>query len=344
MRIVYIIISKGYGGLERHLIELANEMVKQHEVYVVADASFANALANSIKHIPYSANTSRYNPIAIWRLRHILQQIQPDVIHAQANKAAHMVAFTRVRAKANIATLHNQKNDLKPFEQFDGVIAVSASAGVRLKHHQIAIIHNGIAPPDPINSVSAKEFRRAWCSDDEPLTISVGRLVPAKGFDILLHAWKDLPGKLVIIGSGPDEIKLKQLQLSLNLGEKVVFAGYRKDVPMFMATADLLVISSRREGFPYVLIEALHAGVPIVSTNIPGAAEYLPKDAVIYSKQPQDVYLSVKHALNQYHDLKIKYQSYFDKARKDLQLSIMVEQTEAFYNKIIIKNQLKSVG
>jgi glycosyltransferase involved in cell wall biosynthesis len=341
MRIAYIIISKGYGGLERHLIELANEMAKQHEVYVVADASFATALANNIKHIPYSANTCRYNPIAVLKLRYILRNIQPDVIHAQANKAAHMVRLTHVRAKANVATLHNQKNDLKPFKQFDGVIAVSASAGARLKHPQVRVIHNGIAAPHPINPDLAKEFKRIWCNDDEPLTISVGRLVAAKGFDILLHAWKDLPGKLVIIGSGPDELQLKQLRTSLNLTEKVIFAGYRKDVPMFMAAADLLVISSRREGFPYVLIEALHAGVPIVSTNIPGAEEYLPKEAVINSEEAENVHLRIKHALNQYHDLKTKYQPYFDKARADLRLSTMVAQTEAFYNTILSQNQSK---
>ena len=277
-------------------------MVARHEVFVIADPSFGPALDPAIKHLPFDATTWRYNPVALWRLRRILKKIQPDVIHAQANKAAYMANLCGVRATINVATVHNQKNDTKPFGRFDGVIAVSTAAGARLDHPHIAIIPNGITtPPSPEASVIA-QLRAQWCPTNEPMTIAVGRLVAAKGFDILLQAWRDLPGKLIIIGSGPDEGKLKNLHAELALGERVVFTGYRKDVPLFMAAADLLVIASRREGFPYVLIEALHTGIPIISTDIPGAAEFLPPEAVIRTEDSLALHFALQKALGQ-HDV-----------------------------------------
>lgn len=331
MRIALIMVSKGYGGLERHLVDLANTLCAQHTVAVFADASFADRLEPQITLMPLRANTWRHNPWALWQLRKQLDAFAPDVIHAQANKAARMIQRCGARARINVATIHNLKNDTKPFRHFDGVIAVSQAVAQRLTHPRITVIPNGITPPPPADPTTIAACRAHWCPSGEAMTVSVGRLVAAKGFDILLNAWHDLPGKLIIIGSGPDEAALKAQHAALGLGDRVVFAGYRPDVPLLMAAADLLVIASRREGFPYVLIEALHTGVPIIATAIPGAADYLPADRVVPCGSSERLHQALGAALAHRPELRAQYQSHFDRARRTLTLAHMTQQTVEFY-------------
>lgn len=331
MRIALIMVSKGYGGLERHLVDLANTLCAQHTIIVFADASFADRLEPSITLIPLRADTWRYNPWALWQLRKQLDAVKPDVIHAQANKAAWMVWLSGAQAGINVATIHNLKNDTRPFHHFDGAIAVSQAVAQRLTHPRLAVIPNGITPPTPADPAEIAACRLHWCPSGEPMTISVGRLVAAKGFDILLNAWRDLPGRLIIIGSGPDEAALKAQHAALGLGDRVVFAGYRPDVPLLMAASDLLVIASRREGFPYVLIEALHTGVPIVATAIPGAADYLPADKVVPCGTPEPLHSVIAQALENKSTLRMQYQPWFRRAQSELTLEHMTQRTVGFY-------------
>ncbi|MBN2855790.1 MAG: glycosyltransferase [Halothiobacillaceae bacterium] len=338
MRIALVIVSKGYGGLERHLVDLANELAKTDEVRVFGDASFREKLHQSIQLVDIKAKTWRFNPLALWRLRQNLRGFSPDVIHAQANKAAKMVGLCRITAPVMIATIHNLKQDTRPFVPFDGVIAVSRDAQARLHHARSIVIENGIAPVQMRPEAQCAELKAAWCTPDEPLTLAVGRLVAAKGFDILLDAWRDLPGKLVIVGTGPDEAALKKQVERLGLQTRVVFTGFRADVPALMQAANLLVISSRREGFPYVLVEALHAGVPIIATEIPGAREFLPSEAVVPCTNTTALHLALKQALQQWQKLPQRYAPFCAHARHELTLAQMAAKTRAFYEQIFKQN------
>lgn len=335
MRIALVIVSKGYGGLERHVIDLANELAKAHTVCVFGDASFREKLDPSVQLRELAAKTWRFNPLALLQLRQDLDDFIPDVIHAQANKAAFMTKLCGATAPARIATLHNVKNHTEPFDSFDGVIAVSHPARQRLKHAQSLVIENGIAPIRTLSDTQRCALKARWCTPDEPLTLAVGRLVEAKGFDNLISAWRDLPGKLVIVGTGKEEEALEKQVAQLGLGQRVVFAGFRADVPELMQAADLFVLSSRREGFPYVLVEALHAGVPIIATDIPGAREFLPSQAVVPCDDTQALNSALQWALNQWPDLRSCYAPYSARARHELTLAQMTAKTVAFYEQIL---------
>lgn len=335
MRIALVIVSKGYGGLERHVIDLANELARAHTVCVFGDASFREKLDPSVQLRELAAKTWRFNPLALWQLRRDLDAFAPDVIHAQANKAAFMTNLCGATAPARIATLHNVKHRTQPFTAFDGVIAVSKPAQQRLNHTQSLVIENGIAPIQTISASQRSALKARWCTPNEPLTLAVGRLVEAKGFDSLLSAWRDLPGKLVIVGTGKEEEALKKQAAQLGLGQRVIFAGFRADVPELMQAADLLVMSSRREGFPYVLVEALHAGVPIIATDIPGAREFLPSQAVVPCDDTDALNSALHWALNQWPDLRNHFAPYSARARHELTLAHMAAKTVAFYERIL---------
>ena len=119
----------------------------------------------------------------------------------------------------------------------------------------------------------------------QPVFASVGRLVEAKAFDVLLRALREVEGYLWIIGDGVLRAPLEKLAGELSLSDRVWFAGFRSDVPLLMSLADILVISSRREGFPLVLVESLHLHRPVVGTRVAGVEEILPAE---WSCEPEN--------------------------------------------------------
>lgn len=106
----------------------------------------------------------------------------------------------------------------------------------------------------------------------KPQIVAVGRLVFAKGFDVLLRAFALLKEKtpqaqLTLLGDGPERETLAALAGKLGVAEQVVFAGFQENPLPWVREADVFVLSSRREGFPNALLEAMALGKPIISAD-----------------------------------------------------------------------------
>src|SRR5262249_860561 len=111
-----------------------------------------------------------------------------------------------------------------------------------------------------------------------PVAINVGRLVPAKGLDMLIDAWARLaaahPGaRLVLVGDGPLRAEIAARTHGAGIGERVVFLGARDDVPELLRRADLYVSASRTEGMSNALVEALGTGLAVVATRTGSAPD-----------------------------------------------------------------------
>lgn len=111
-------------------------------------------------------------------------------------------------------------------------------------------------------------------SGDGRVVVAAGRVTPQKGFDILVKAWRTVaaaePGwQLQIHGSGTHEAQLRALVAELGLQDSVRLMGFTPDLPSVLAAADLYVLSSRFEGFPMVLLEAMACGLPVVAFDCP---------------------------------------------------------------------------
>lgn len=120
--------------------------------------------------------------------------------------------------------------------------------------------------------------------DGEVRLVAVGRLVPIKGFDILIHALRRLDNPSIhldIIGEGPELARLRKLAESLDIAANVHFRGYQANPYFWMRQADALVMSSRHEGLPNVVIEALACGTPVITSPIPAALEII--DGIPYT-------------------------------------------------------------
>src|SRR5207244_1930676 len=103
-----------------------------------------------------------------------------------------------------------------------------------------------------------------------PLRIGcLARLSPEKGLDTLIEALDLLRGvELILVGDGPERRSLEQLARELGVADRVTFSGWRDDARSALSQLDVVVLPSRSEGLPLVIIEAMLAELPVVATNV----------------------------------------------------------------------------
>jgi glycosyltransferase involved in cell wall biosynthesis len=138
---------------------------------------------------------------------------------------------------------------------------------------RIKVVYNPVVTPELQQKTDACPDHPWLEPGQPPVLLAVGRLTAQKDFPTLIHAFaqirKTQPARLIILGEGPDRPALEALVRELNLDEAVSFAGFVENPYAYMARAALFILSSRWEGLPTVLIEALFCGVPVIATDCP---------------------------------------------------------------------------
>jgi glycosyltransferase involved in cell wall biosynthesis len=145
---------------------------------------------------------------------------------------------------------------------------------------KVSVIVNGIDPARVPRGGGAAVRRELGIEDDAPLVAVIGRLVVDKRHRVALSAFGAVlsrvpDARLLIVGAGRLEADLRT-EAERAFGESsVVFAGHRDDVPAVLDAADVLLVTSDREGMPHVVLEAMVAGTPVVSTRVAGVPEMI---------------------------------------------------------------------
>jgi len=132
--------------------------------------------------------------------------------------------------------------------------------------------------------------------------VAAGRLIKAKGFDILINSFSKLNHQydynLVILGEGPEELELKRLSRDLDMEKFVHFMGFRKDVYSFFKAADVCVVSSRHEGFPNVLLQMMSQNNNVVSTLCAGGISEIDGLVLCKPNDENELYRSLLDAVD----------------------------------------------
>ena len=297
-RILLVLPSLDRGGGERVLLQLAGSFsasgrevhvavllgggplrvlvpdeVTLHELMDARDAPRGFALA--LRALP--------------RLASLIRKTKPHAVLSTMTGTnllvalACMVARTRARlVLREAASLVNAKSALKRlamrclYRRADGLVAVSAGVaqdlrGLGLSGDRIHVVRN---PVDVDRLRHLAEIGQSLSGHDHaPYVVSIGRLAEQKDHPTLLKAYAAsslrASHRLAIVGGGEWHGKLKHLADELGLGDRVVFTGAMDNPYRVLADANLHVLSSRWEGYPNVLLEALALGVPVVSTDCP---------------------------------------------------------------------------
>lgn len=309
MRILHV-MECTIGGTRRHLVDLAlGQRALGWDVAVVVstlrDPSFPSDLdrlrevgvevfiLDMVRH-PAPLLDARH----LSRIKEILRLFRPAVVHTHSSKAGVLgrQASVSTGIGVRIHTPHTfsflfeglfsppkrwlyrriEKHFVRHTARF---VAVSESEGESfasagfIPSDKIAVVPNGI---DPDRFASAIPLAEEFGLDREGvLVIVVGLIYAAKGQDLAIQALsaEGLGSvQLLIVGPG-DPSELKKLSVSMGVSDRVRFLGPREDIPDLMARADLLLLPSRWEGLPYVVLEAFAGGMAVVATPVNGARE-----------------------------------------------------------------------
>jgi glycosyltransferase involved in cell wall biosynthesis len=180
------------------------------------------------------------------------------------------------------------------------------------------------------------------------IIITVGRLHAQKGHCYLLQAIakaeKKVPKiKLIIIGEGEEENNLKNLVKSLDLTDKIIFAGLRGDVEKIFPIAELFILPSLWEGMPNVILEAMAAGKPVVATKVGGVPEVVVHGETGILVPPEDSNALTSAIIDLLRDkLKAKMMGQAGRMRieEHFTISKTIEKTEYLYRKLLKEKQL----
>lgn len=326
MKVTLVMAGDEEGGLEKHVVELAHSLMKHHQVTVIAHEKYRSRLKTEF--IAIDLSKSRRNIIVLYQIYKALKGLRSDIVHVHGNKAAAMVGrVLNFLPSKSVATLHSRKKNTKMFKGFDAVIAVSPNAAETLEHPNKHVILNGIEPPKlnpEINKVTP------------PVVLAVGRLVPVKGFDLLIQAWQGIPdAQLWIVGDGFEHEKLEKLIQQSNLQESVKLLGFRTDITELMQQASLYVMSSHYEGCPYTMIEALLSKTPMISTAVGAMAMVLPEQYLCPENDVIALHQLILKALGNLNQIKQDFQPVYAFANKNLVLDGMIQQIEKIYEQVL---------
>lgn len=207
-------------------------------------------------------------------------------------------------------------------------------------------IKNGVSQQKIFNQEQIKEFKIKHNIDLNKKTIAyVGRLAPEKRIDGYLTCCKELikQGKdfnFLIVGSGDEESKLKEIAKQMGLLDKVNFIGFINPIDIVYSSIDMLLLTSDTEGTPRVVLEAMLAGVPVVATNVGGVHEIIDgQNGYLVGKGE---YIAMAHTVNELINDENQYKLLSKNAKEtiDKKFSIkdMQEQIDNVYKSILKKD------
>ena len=161
----------------------------------------------------------------------------------------------------------------------DQIVCVSSGVAadlvelVGLDEKKVQVVYNPVITPEVIEK-AALEFEHRWFKPGEPpVILTVGRLIESKGFKVLIRAFARLrskiPARLLILGEGAQRSELEALVGELSLQDDVELAGFVTNPYPVMRKSSVFALSSRVEGLPTVMVEAMYFGIPIVATDCP---------------------------------------------------------------------------
>jgi len=335
MKIVQVLAMEGsWGGIENHTFELSKELAKNHEVHLILGKKYKGKM-KSVENLYYhylDFARSRWNFFLLIELNNIIKLINPDVVHAQGGKASKIISFLSNFFKIpTVATIHGMKSNIRDYLKFKEVIAVSKKSAQKLeKYRTVHIIYNGIQKP-PITYLSEFNYK-----NNRPLkALAIGRLDPVKGFDLLIEAWQGVDAQLEILGDGEDFEILSGLIEKYRLKSRVKLIGFVENVHSYIEACDFVVVSSRREGGPLVVAEALLMHKPIISTDVGMAEDFIPKIYISSVENVKQLHDLIELASTNFSSLRQDFNSSFAKAEKYLVIDKMVGETVKIYKECL---------
>jgi glycosyltransferase involved in cell wall biosynthesis len=298
MRVAIFTSNMDGGGAERAMAKLAGGIADQgYDVDLVlsrAEGHYLDEVPDTVRIVNLDA---RRVLASIPGLIRYLRRERPAAMLTSMNYVNVVGIWARALARVETRLVVNEQNALsleaghsprrrhrllprligRFYPWADRIVSVARGTAddlartTGLPRERIEVVHNPIVTPE-LKELAKTSVDHPWFRPGEPpVVLSVGRLSQQKDFGTLVRAFARVrdrrPARLVILGEGPERGRLESLISELRLDEAAALPGWVGNPYPWMAHAGAYVLSSRWEGLPSVLIEALYCGVPIVATD-----------------------------------------------------------------------------
>jgi len=312
MKICLVISSLSAGGAERVLSLMANYWVgRGHDVTLMTLDSVASDFypldprvrrigLDLMRRSPHLPAAMLNNMQRLWMLRQAIRDVGADVVisfMAETNVLVllagrglglGMIVSERVDPSRHSIGVVRSWLRRRLYHRADRVVVQSERVRewfiAAVGSERLAIIPNPVAAMNDSGAAAALADVTGVRSN-RPTMIGMGRMTRQKGFDLLLKAFsiavRDLPEwQLVLLGEGEERAALERLAKRLGLKGKVFFPGRVWDPQALMRQADLFVLSSRYEGFPNALLEAMACALPVISFDCESGPAEIIRDGI----------------------------------------------------------------
>lgn len=327
MRILHLLVPAPYGGLESVVRTLSAAQVTAGHVVaagLVAPNGIATPLRDELEAAGVDATRLPVGGRSYLRERRevgrLCRRIQPDVVHTHGYRSDVLHGpMGRRQGIPTVSTVHGftggdgrnrlyERLQLRALRRSDAVVAVSAPlvdrlAAAGVPRERIWLCRNAGATVEPLPRADARA--RLGLGAGGPARIGwIGRLSREKGADVLLEAMPALADRdvaLSIIGDGPERAALEARVAERGLTERVRWHGPVPNAAAHLGAFDVVVLSSRTEGTPMVLLEAMAAGVPVVATRVGGVPDVV-SDAealLVESEDPGALAAAIRRVLDE---------------------------------------------
>jgi glycosyltransferase involved in cell wall biosynthesis/uncharacterized membrane protein len=308
-RLLLLITLAETGGAQTYLALLLPAVAKRFDVTVAAHGEGPlrdAAHASGVRFVPLEHLRRGVNPLrdalGLVELIRLCRRERPEILHANSSKAGvlgriagaltgvpiriftvHGWAFAAYRSLAGRLYLWCDRIVQPLTTQVICVAGNEREVGIRARTcvpERSVVVHN---------AVDVCSFQEARHTGEPPRIVSVGRFAYPKDYSTLVAALAALDAdyRACLVGEGPGRAAVAA-EARRRLAERVELPGMRRDVPGLLAAADILVLSSRSEGLPISILEAMAAGLPVVATNVGGVSELVGDGATGFLVPPGD--------------------------------------------------------
>ena len=339
MKIMQIMLSRGFGGAERLFVDCCKSMANfGFEIIAVCSPYFVeiDELCHENIEIVTLDTHFDYSILARIHLRSIVLLYKPDVIHTHLCRGAIIGGYVGKHCGIPVAAnIHNYVK-LKYYQNISKFIPGTLdqkkyliSKGVNSEKIEV-IPHFSLLPPD--NSI---------IPFNNNVLISYGRFVKKKGFDILLSALKIVVDSGVDVflhlgGDGPERLHLENTVKNLGIEKNVEFAGWVENVNQFLEKGNIFVLPSIDEPFGIVILEAMAKGKIIVSSKAKGPVEVLNSNTawMFEISDVEDMAYAIINALNCMDISLVKAQNALDEYKEKYSSSRVIPQYISVFQKM----------